>query len=269
MHPLLEKQLNLEYIETAEALQPVLERTAAAAEISLDIETTNLQATRGCVRLIQVGIESAPDVQTQYVVDCFQVNAAPLVDLFARVPKVLIQYATFEAEWLHFHYGWGFDLEKVFDTCVASWALKEKPANLVALVQRRLGLPLSKEEQMSDWSRSPLTEKQLKYAALDVAVLPQLARSLQVDLDTKGKNLEYAHQLTDLVDKKHASHHRLADASKENEARLCEKIVTVLGSVTDDETLEKYYQLTWQRTLRRGNRDKIDAVYAQRKQQLA
>lgn len=47
-----------------------------------------------------------------------------------------------------------------------------------------LGRPLLKSEQMSDWDRPQLTEKQLRYAALDAhATLALLDRGLEVALE--------------------------------------------------------------------------------------
>lgn len=50
-----------------------------------------------------------------------------------------------------------------------------------------LGRPLLKSEQMSDWDRPQLTEKQVRYAALDAhATLALLDRGLEVALGAEG-----------------------------------------------------------------------------------
>src|SRR5205807_1784027 len=46
-------------------------------------------------------------------------------------------------------------------------------------VQRELGRSIDKTEQRSDWSASTLTPQQLRYAALDAAVLLPLYRRLR------------------------------------------------------------------------------------------
>jgi ribonuclease D len=43
--------------------------------------------------------------------------------------------------------------------------------SLAAVVERELGVWLDKTQQTSDWRRRPLTEEQVRYAALDAEVL--------------------------------------------------------------------------------------------------
>jgi ribonuclease D len=55
------------------------------------------------------------------------------------------------------------------------------------LVKELLNVDLSKEQQSSDWGAQDLTEKQLAYAANDVAYLHQLRSSLDVMLAREGR----------------------------------------------------------------------------------
>jgi ribonuclease D len=55
------------------------------------------------------------------------------------------------------------------------------------LVKELLGVELSKEQQSSDWGAADLSEKQLAYAANDVAYLHQLKAALDVMLAREGR----------------------------------------------------------------------------------
>jgi ribonuclease D len=64
---------------------------------------------------------------------------------------------------------------------------------LASLAERHFGVNLPKDEQRSDWSRRPLTEKQLSYAASDVLYLISLAEKLEKEL-RDAKRLKWARE---------------------------------------------------------------------------
>jgi ribonuclease D len=55
------------------------------------------------------------------------------------------------------------------------------------LVRELLNIDLSKEQQSSDWGADELSEKQLAYAANDVAYLHQLKTALDAMLAREGR----------------------------------------------------------------------------------
>lgn len=55
------------------------------------------------------------------------------------------------------------------------------------LVRELLNIDLSKEQQSSDWGAEELSEKQLAYAANDVAYLHQLKEALDIMLTREGR----------------------------------------------------------------------------------
>jgi ribonuclease D len=69
---------------------------------------------------------------------------------------------------------------------------------LGAVVEDTLGLRLAKEHSAADWSKRPLPESWLVYAALDVEVLVQVREVLSARLEEAGKadwaGQEFAHE---------------------------------------------------------------------------
>jgi ribonuclease D len=61
------------------------------------------------------------------------------------------------------------------------------PARLGDLCSAVLDLPLDKSSSLSDWTARPLSDQQLRYAAADVAVLPQLLGALEDRLDDRRR----------------------------------------------------------------------------------
>jgi ribonuclease D len=58
---------------------------------------------------------------------------------------------------------------------------------LAALIEHHFGITVPKDEQRSDWSRRPLTDKQLTYAAGDVLYLIRLTAKLEKELEKAGR----------------------------------------------------------------------------------
>ncbi len=81
----------------------------------------------------------------------------------------------------------GFSFSNLFDTMVSAQLLGYPAIGLAALIEHHFGVKLPKDEQRSDWSRRPLTEKQLDYAISDVLYLIKLAEKLEKELKKAGR----------------------------------------------------------------------------------
>jgi ribonuclease D len=81
----------------------------------------------------------------------------------------------------------------LFDTELAGRLLNYPRVGLAALVEKLLGFRMRKEHSAVDWSRRPLPEPWLLYAALDVEPLIELREILAQQLDEAGKR-EWAEQ---------------------------------------------------------------------------
>ena len=76
---------------------------------------------------------------------------------------------------------------EVFDTMIAAQLLGIEQIGLAALVERFFDIAMTKDSQKSDWSRRPLSEKQLRYAVNDTRYLEGLAECLHGELRERGR----------------------------------------------------------------------------------
>jgi ribonuclease D len=81
----------------------------------------------------------------------------------------------------------GITPPKLYDTELAGRLAGYDRVNLAAMVQRLLGLQLMKGHGAADWSKRPLPDEWLNYAALDVEVLLDLRDAIAEVLDEQGK----------------------------------------------------------------------------------
>lgn len=137
---------------------------ASEPVVGLDVETTLAKRT---LCLIQIAGREAT-----YLIDTLELtDLEPLGGLLASggTTKV-IHFVPFEREVLGRH---GFALDGVVDTRELSIQLRRGASghSLREVCARELGVKIDKKEQTGDWTRRPLTESQVTYAALDAEVL--------------------------------------------------------------------------------------------------
>jgi ribonuclease D len=82
---------------------------------------------------------------------------------------------------------------RLYDTELAGRLAGFDRVNLAAMVQRLLGLQLTKGHGAADWSKRPMPAEWLNYAALDVEVLLELRAAVAAVLAEQGK-AEWAEQ---------------------------------------------------------------------------
>jgi len=93
----------------------------------------------------------------------------------------------------------GLRPSRLFDTELAGRLLGRERVNLAALVEEELGVTLEKGYGAADWSARPLTDAQLRYAALDVIHLPDLRDSLAAELARAGKEVFAQQEFESLI----------------------------------------------------------------------
>ena len=86
-------------------------------------------------------------------------------------------------------YSWtNYKMVNIFDTQLAnSFLYDDYSISYQSLVEKSLGITLEKKETRSNWLKRPLSDAQLKYAALDVEYLIYLYLEQKEDLTNKNK----------------------------------------------------------------------------------
>lgn len=161
-------------------LAPLLAALDRVDEVSLDTEADNMFhfKTRVCLLQFLVG-------QEVFLVDVLA--GLPLDGLWSRLAqKHLVMHGSdFDLRLLHDFCR--FRPKSIFDTMLAAQLLNRPRVGLASLLEDHFGVKLSKDSQKANWSRRPLTQKMLDYAALDVWHLPALRDILTRELAARKR----------------------------------------------------------------------------------
>jgi len=181
-----------EYVDNEHSLRALTDALDAADRVALDTEADSLHHYFEKVCLIQLTLG-----ERHFIVD-------PLVGL--DLAEFLLRLAQHP---LLFH-GGEYDLRMlrasmnfrplngIFDTLPAAQLLGCEQLGLAALGEKYLGVALSKQGQRSDWSRRPLSDAQLRYAADDTRYLAPLADTLAEELEALGR-IEWHREMCDRI----------------------------------------------------------------------
>ena len=152
--------------------------------LALDTESDGFFRYRARLCLVQVG---APGV-TALVDPLAHVDLSPLWKLLADPAReVILHDAEQDVALLQRQHG--ATLGRIFDTQYASRLLGLAQVGLANVLNSFFGLTLDKGEQRSDWSRRPLSSRQVEYAAADVLHLVALREKLHAQLLEKDRLL--------------------------------------------------------------------------------
>jgi ribonuclease D len=156
--------------------------------VAVDSETLGLNPIRDRLCLVQMSAGDGVCHAVQFAANAY---AAPNLKKLLTDPTVtkLFHYARFDVAMFQQHLG--VTTAPIYCTKIASKLVRTytDKHGLKDLVKELLGVDLSKEQQSSDWGSAELSEKQLAYAANDVA---------------------YLHRLKDVLDSMLAREHRTA-----------------------------------------------------------
>ena len=177
-------------IESPAELEALARRLRRERVIAVDTEADSFYHYNEKLCLVQIGYRGGIALVDPLLLP--PKGLQPLAPIFAdpNVRKIL-HAAEYDLYVLN-RYG-GFRIRNLFDTMSSAQLLGYPAVGLAALVERHFGVQLSKDQQRTDWSRRPLRNAQVEYAASDVRYLIELTSILEKELRAK-KRLEWAQE---------------------------------------------------------------------------
>ncbi len=117
---------------------------------------------------------------------------APLGPVFAS-PEIRKIFHAAEYDLFVLKRDCSFQFANLFDTMISAQLLGYPSVGLSSIAERHFEVKLPKDEQRSDWSARPLSQRQLSYAAADVLYLIPLTERLEKEL-RRSKRLKWAEE---------------------------------------------------------------------------
>jgi hypothetical protein len=183
-----------DWIRTVDELANVADLLTNEPLIAVDTETSGWQTGNEQLCLIQIGV---PSTKRVFLVDVLSVGApTPLAQVFASPQQIFVAHnASFEQRQFD---RYDMKVQGIKDTLTMARDLRPDLPNhtLRTCCRLLLNVELSKDEQSSDWSLRPLSEKQIDYARLDAEValslysyLAELEAKVSAELDLEVPSL--------------------------------------------------------------------------------
>ncbi|HCD83257.1 MAG TPA: ribonuclease D [Agrobacterium sp.] len=173
-------------IETTAALAEACTELAKSEFITIDTEF--LRETTFWPELCLVQMAS-PTLEVLVDPLAKGLDLTPLFELMANPAVVKVFHAARQDIEIIYHLG-GLIPHPIFDTQVAAMVCGFGDSiSYDQLVQKIKNVQIDKSSRFTDWSRRPLTEKQLDYALADVTHLRDVYLALKAQLEREGRSL--------------------------------------------------------------------------------
>ncbi|MEN8689513.1 MAG: HRDC domain-containing protein [Desulfobacterales bacterium] len=180
-------------IETPAALAKLAQKFQHAPAVAVDLEADSMYHFQEKVCLIQMATS-----HSSVVIDPLRLqDLESLRPVFAN-PAIekIFHGADYDVRSLFRDFG--IEIAHLFDTQIACKFLGVKETSLEAVLQARFGVTLNKKYQRKDWSKRPLPDEMIAYAADDVRYLLPLTKMLVGELKHKSR-LAWVQEECDLL----------------------------------------------------------------------
>ncbi len=172
-------------IETTAALADACKELAKSEFVTIDTEF--LRETTFWPQLCLVQMAS-PTLEVLVDPMAKGIDLTPLFELMADANVVKVFHAARQDIEIIYHLG-GLIPHPIFDTQVAAMVCGFGDSiSYDQLVQKTKNVQIDKSSRFTDWSRRPLSEKQLDYALADVTHLRDVYLALKSQLEREGRS---------------------------------------------------------------------------------
>jgi len=168
------------HVKKTDELHRIIPQLEKADRIAIDTEADSLHHYFEKVCLLQVSVPGLDAI----IDPLADIDLSPLMDVLAR-KTLIIQGADYDLRMMNRDYN--FHASSIFDTMLAAQILGYERFSYAALVEKHIGITLSKHGQKADWSQRPLPEKLITYAAADTHYLTEVAEKLEAELVEAGR----------------------------------------------------------------------------------
>ena len=174
--------LNYQIIDTASKLKDVALLLKNEKTIAVDLEADSMFHFKEKVCLVQIATK-----RINVVIDTLQIKDLSLLKPFFanRDIKKIFHGADYDVRSLYRDFR--IKINNLFDTQIACMFSGIKGTGLDAVLQQRFNIKLNKRFQKKDWSKRPLPDEMIEYAACDVIYLLPLSAILEKELAEKGR----------------------------------------------------------------------------------
>ena len=170
------------FIRTPAELERFVERISREEILAVDLEADSMFHYQEKVCLLQMAGNGE-----NVVIDPLEVSdLSPLAPVFKDKAVCKVFHGS-DYDVRSLYRDFSIEINNLFDTQLASMFIGERETSLGAVVCNRFGIRLDKRYQKKNWSRRPLPEGMIEYAASDVYHLIPLARMLMDELEEKGR----------------------------------------------------------------------------------
>jgi ribonuclease D len=186
---------NALFVEHQATFDSLLPELAAGGQLAVDTEAASFHRYSDRVYLLQLSSRERTLVVDPLSVSDFGRFGAVLAD-----PDVEIVFHDADYDLRLLEREFGIRATRLFDTRIAAQLLDEPGIGLAALLEKYQGVTLDKRFQRADWSRRPLSEDMLRYAATDTRHLLALRDLLADKLAIAGRTSWAAEEFALLED---------------------------------------------------------------------